>query len=84
MPLEDCLEASIGITMAFNITVSNSCDPADANIADLLVSQSVDGIQTDALMDSPVNVSQSYMTFTWTPQPTQIGSQQLCMIAYTR
>jgi hypothetical protein len=33
--------------------------------------------------DSLTNGSVSYATFTWTPVIHQLGSQQLCVIAYT-
>jgi hypothetical protein len=33
--------------------------------------------------DSLTNASVSYATFTWTPVISQLGPQQLCVIAYT-
>ena len=78
-----CLEASIGIPKIFNITVLNKCDPNDTAVTDLMVSRNINGMQAGNLTTSLNNLSLSSMTFTWTPQANQIGSQQMCVIAYT-
>jgi hypothetical protein len=84
IPLSGCLEVQLGVSMSFNISVLNLCNPNITNIADIVVSQGITGMEVGNLTQLPTNVSLSYETFTWTPQANQIGSQELCMIAYTR
>ena len=83
LPLSGCLEASVGITSTFTLTVLNMCDPNVTSIGDLLVSKSIVGMQKGDLDISSVNQSLVFVNFTWTPQPDQIGPQQLCTVAYT-
>jgi hypothetical protein len=82
--LTDCLEVTVGVTNTFNLSVLNLCDPNIINITDIIVSQGITGMQMNNLTSSSINASLVYGTFTWTPQTNQIGSQQLCMIAYTK
>jgi hypothetical protein len=82
--LTDCLEVTVGVSTSFNLSVWNLCDPNSTNITDVILSTPVTGIQVGNLTVSPVNTSLVYVILTWTPQMSQIGSQQLCMIAYTR
>jgi hypothetical protein len=37
-----------------------------------------------SITNSLTNESVSYVTLTWTPLVSQLGSQQLCALAYTR
>jgi hypothetical protein len=59
------------------------CDPNDVGIADIIVSNENIGVQVGPVTASSTNASLVYVTLTWTPQATQLGPQQLCMIAYT-
>jgi hypothetical protein len=83
VPVNGCMEVTVGVSISFNITVINNCNPNVSDLADLIISNGPSGIQTDLLTDSLTNDSIAYMTFYWTPDPTQIGPQQLCMVAYT-
>jgi hypothetical protein len=84
LPLLDCLEVTVGVTTTFNLSVLNLCDPNIVNITDIIVSQGITDMQMDNLTISLTNASIVYGTFIWTPQASQIGPQQLCIIAYTR
>ena len=83
VPINGCMEVTVGVAMSFNITVINTCDPDISDLADLLITGGPSNIQTDHLTDSATNNSFAYMTFYWTPDLTEIGPQQLCMVAYT-
>jgi hypothetical protein len=83
MPLTDCLELTVGVSTTFTLFVMNLCDPNVAEIADIIVSQGITGMQMDNITSSSTNASLVYATFTWTPQVNQMGPQQLCTIAYT-
>ena len=83
VPLTGCLEVKVGVTKTFNITLVNECNPNITGIADLIVSQGISGMTYDNLTDSLTNDSLSYMIFTWTPQLSQVGPQQLCTIGFT-
>ncbi len=83
VPLNGCMEVTVGVSISFNISVINNCDPNVSDLADLIVTTSIDDMQTGDLTDSPTNASVDYMTFTWTPETTQIGPQQLCTVAFT-
>lgn len=84
LPLADCLEASIGIPKFFNVTVVNLCDPDDAQVIDLTISQTIDGLMASNFTTSSTNASISSRNFTWTPEANQLGEQSFCLIAYTR
>lgn len=83
IPFTGCLEVSVGILKTFNISILNMCGSNDTTIADLLISKNINGVQPVNLSTSSNNASLSYMTFIWTPQLNQIGSQQMCVVAYT-
>jgi hypothetical protein len=83
VPLNGCMEVTANVSISFNVTVINNCDPNVSDLADLIVVSGISGMQNDALTDSVANASMAYMTFTWTPDPSQIGSQQMCLIAFT-
>jgi hypothetical protein len=84
IPLSDCLEVTIGVPKSFNLSVLNLCDPNITEITAIIVSQGITGMQVGNLTQLPSNSSLSYVTLAWTPQANQNGSQQMCMIAYTR
>ncbi|CAF3864382.1 unnamed protein product, partial [Rotaria sp. Silwood1] len=82
--LDRCLEVQVGISISFNLSAINLCNQSVATLIDIAVSNGITGMTHDNLIQSSTNSSIYYMTFTWTPQTNQIGSQQLCTIAYTR
>ncbi len=83
LPVNGCLEVQVGVQINFNIYALNQCNPSVSNITDILVSSAANGMIDGNLTSSLTNSSLSYLPFTWTPQTNQIGSQQLCVIAYT-
>jgi hypothetical protein len=83
-PVNGCLEVQVGVSMSFNLFAMNLCNQTIANLTDIVVSSGINGMTITNLTSSPTNSSLSYVTFTWTPQANQVGSQQLCTIAYTR
>ena len=83
-PLSGCLEVRVGVSVSFNIAAINLCDPNVATLSSIIVSSGITGMTNGYLTNSTTNSSISYITFTWTPQANQVGSQQLCTVAYTR
>ena len=83
VPVNGCMEITVGVAISFNITVINSCDPNVSDLADLIIVSGSSNINNDPLTDSATNDSFAYMTFYWTPDTTDLGSQQLCLVAYT-
>ncbi len=83
-PLSGCLEVQVGVSMSFNLSALNLCDPNVATLSAIVVSSGVTGMTSGNLITSTTNSSVGYITFAWIPQENQVGSQQLCAIAYTR
>jgi hypothetical protein len=83
IPLGGCLEVTANVSISFNLSVLNLCDPNIASIADIIVSNENIGVQVGTVTTSSTNTSLVYVTLTWTPQATQLGPQELCMTAYT-
>jgi hypothetical protein len=82
-PLDRCLEVQVGVTISFGLYAMNMCSPSVSKLAAIVISTGINGMVNGNLTNSPTNSSLSYVNFTWTPQANQIGSQQLCTIAYT-
>ncbi len=81
LPLTDCLEVQVGVTMNFTLYAMNLCN-STVIITDIIISQGISGMTAGSLTNSTTNSSLSYIILTWTPQVNQIGSQELCLIAY--
>jgi hypothetical protein len=84
LPVNGCLEVQAGISMSFNLYAINLCNSSVATLTDIVVSSGITGMSAGNLTDSLTNSSLYYVTFTWTPQANQVGSQELCTIAFTR
>ena len=84
IPLEGCLEVTVNVSISFNLSVLNLCGPNNVSIADIIVSNENIGVQVGNVTTLSTNSSLVYVTLTWTPQATQLGPQELCMIAYTK
>ncbi|CAF5112454.1 unnamed protein product, partial [Rotaria sp. Silwood1] len=82
-PLSRCLEVQVGISISFNLSIMDLCNQTVAKLADIIISSAITGMTRDNLTSSPTNSSVSYVTFAWTPQANQVGSKQLCVIAFT-
>jgi hypothetical protein len=83
IPITHCLEVTVGVSMSFNLTALNLCDPTVADLADIVLSKEIIGMTESNLTDSLMNTSLAYVTYTWTPQANQMGTQKMCAIAYT-
>ncbi|CAF2872547.1 unnamed protein product [Rotaria sp. Silwood2] len=83
IPLDCCLEVQVGVSIRFNLSALNLCNQNVATLTDIVVSSGITGMTHINLTHSSTNSSIYYMKFTWTPQANQIGSQQLCTVAYT-
>ncbi|CAF3339738.1 unnamed protein product [Rotaria sp. Silwood2] len=83
IPLDRCLEVQVGVSIRFNLSALNLCNQNVATLTDIVVSSGITGMTHINLTHSSTNSSIYYMKFTWTPQANQIGSQQLCTVAYT-
>lgn len=74
----------MGVSVSFNLSALNLCNSSVATLTAIVVSSGIAGMSNGNLTMSSTNSSIGYMRFTWTPQASQIGSQQLCIVAYTR
>ncbi|CAF4589430.1 unnamed protein product [Rotaria socialis] len=83
LPLTDCLEVQVHVSVSFNISAMNLCNFTVANITDIVTSTNINGMTGSNLTSSTTNSSISYVTYTWIPQNNQVGSQRLCFIAFT-
>ncbi|CAM4863463.1 unnamed protein product [Rotaria socialis] len=84
MPLTGCLEVSVGMKKSFTLFFIDLCNPNISDVADITVSRPMAGMLISNMIYLPTNVSVVYITLTWTPQASQIGSlRQLCRIVYT-
>jgi hypothetical protein len=84
VPSTDCLNVQVGIPINFTLYAMTSCNVTTVIIVDIMQTISIDGMQMGNLTNSTANASLVYVTLTWTPQMYQIGSQEFCVIAYTR
>jgi hypothetical protein len=83
LPLTDCLNVEVGISINVTLYAMNLCGSTVA-ITDILVSQGISGMIADNLINSTTNSTLVFVTFTWTPQVNQVGLQQLCTIAFNK
>ena len=79
----DCLEVQVGVTMTFTVYAMNQCDPDISTVTDIIVSKTISGV-TAGTVTQASDDSYASLTLTWTPQANQLGSQTLCVLAYTR
>jgi hypothetical protein len=84
LPLKVCLDAQVGVSISFNMSAMTLCNPNVSNVDSIFVATGIAGMNVNNVTSSLANESVSYVTFTWTPLASQLGSQQLCVIAYTR
>ncbi len=83
LPLNRCFDAQVNVLISFNISAMTLCNPNISAINTITVSNGISGMNASDTINSLTNASISYATFTWTPLASQLGSQQLCVIAYT-
>ena len=83
LPLKRCLDVQVGVSVSFNLTAMSSCNPNISAIASIIVATGIDGMDVSDTMSLSTNASIAYSTFLWTPSVNQIGSQQLCVVAFS-
>ncbi|CAF0951570.1 unnamed protein product [Rotaria sordida] len=71
IPPDRCLEVQVGISISFNLSAMNLCNPSVATLTDIVVSSGITSMTHGNLTQSSTNSSIYYMTFTWTPQTNQ-------------
>lgn len=84
VPLSTCLEVQVGVSKVFNVSAQNMCNPSISTVTDINPSSPINGLNSSALRNATIGGSIAYVTFNWIPQINQIGSQQICFVAYTR
>ena len=84
LPVQDCSEILIGAERRFDVVVQNLCDSNETIVQDVMISKGVVGLQAGSMTNSSVNSSLAYKTFSWTPVSGQMGTQELCFVAYTK
>ncbi|CAF0978479.1 unnamed protein product [Rotaria sordida] len=79
--LTDCLNVQVGVTTNFTLYIMNLCN-SSATITEVIITQAISSMTVGTLTNSTTNTSLSYISLTWTPQSSQIGTQELCVYAY--
>ncbi len=82
-PISRCFDAQVGVTISFNITAMTLCDPNVSGVNTINIVAGAAGMNLSDTDDSLTNASISYATFVWKPLSSELGSQQLCVIAYS-
>lgn len=82
-PLSRCFDVQVNTTITFNISAMTLCDPNVAAIDSIIATNGITGMNVSDTFDLSTNASISYVTFVWKPQQSQLGSQQLCVMAYS-
>jgi hypothetical protein len=78
-----CTDVEFGVSTSFDIYAESLCNPNVSVIDSIVVTNSISGMNVSNMTFSPINASIAYVTFTWVPQINQLGSQQLCLMAYS-
>lgn len=83
LPLSRCFDAQVNVSISFNISAMTLCNITVSNINTIVITTPLSGATASNLTGSLTNTSVSYITFTWKPLASQLGPQQLCVVAYT-
>jgi hypothetical protein len=84
IPLTGCLEVQVNVPVNFTLYIMNYCNRTEAMVTNFISTVTINGMSVSNLTNSTTNASLAYVTLTWTPQTSQIGSQQYCAVAYTK
>ena len=84
IPLTDCLEVEVNVSITFTLYAMNYCNRSKTIITDIISTVGIMGMTVSNLANSTTNTSLVFITLTWTPQSNQIGPQQFCAVAYNR
>ena len=82
-PLTRCFDAQVNVPITFDISAFTPCDPTVSDVNTITISTAPDGVNLTETETSPTNTSISFATFTWRPSTSQLGPQQLCVIAFS-
>ena len=83
MPLKRCFDAQVNVLISLNISAVISCDPAVSTVNTIIIASGPTGVNFSETIDMPNNASAAYAVFTWRSSTTQMGPQQLCLIAFS-
>lgn len=78
----DCLEVQVGVPITFTIYALNECDPDFSTVMNIMVTDSISGVTAGTIVYASDD-SYAYVSYTWTPQANQLGSQEMCVMAFT-
>ena len=84
IPLTGCLDVLVNVPVTYTIYAMNYCNRTRTIITDLITTFHISGMTVSSLSNSTTNASLVLVTLTWTPQPNQIGPQQVCAVAYNK
>ncbi|CAF2233481.1 unnamed protein product [Rotaria magnacalcarata] len=79
--MTDCLEVQTNVSKNFTLYIMNLCN-STATITEVIQSKTITGMTASSVKNSTTNTSLAYITLSWTPQASQIGTQELCAYAY--
>ena len=82
-PLSRCLDVQVGVLITFNLSAVTLCNPNISGVNTIMATTDISGMNLSDTIDSLTNGSVSYSTIIWTPQTSQLGSQQFCTVAYS-
>ena len=83
MPLKRCFDAQINVFISFNISAFTPCIPTVSIVDTIMISSAPSGVNVSDTVELATNASVAYATFTWRPSASQMGPQQLCVIAFS-
>ena len=83
LPPNVCLDVQVGTPVTFNISAVTSCNPNVSDVNSIKVTSGIAGMNLSNIIDSLTNMSVSFVTIRWIPQANQVGSQRLCLMAYS-
>jgi hypothetical protein len=83
LPITHCLDVQVGVQITFNLSAVTLCNPNISGVSEIDMTTTISGMNESDTNDSPTNASVGYASVTWTPDASQVGSQQLCTIAYS-
>ncbi len=84
IPLTGCLDVQVNVPVTFTLYAMNYCNRTISIVTNILPTLSINGMTISSLVNSTTNTSLVYVTLTWTPQASQIGSQEFCAAAFSR
>lgn len=84
IPLTGCLEVQVNVPVTFTLFIMSYCNRTISIVNTFFATLTIDFMNISNLVNSTTNTSLVYVTLNWTPQISQIGSRDLCAVAYTK